>query len=122
MFILFANPIPGHYFEVNENEPLRRLVIANNRYAYNPIESNNMYLVNEYKSFCTILNGGVVIIVASERKGKNKLSISIQTNSSHNIIPLYFDDDIYGKLTDLVLQITAKTNDSFKFINDILNL
>ena len=34
------------YFDSNDNEPLRKRVIANNQYAYSPIEAQNVYLIN----------------------------------------------------------------------------
>ena len=112
-----------YYFESNENEPLRKMVVANNQYAYSPIEAKNMFLINEYRSYCANINGGSVIIITTEKQKESKLTLSIQTHATHGIFSLYPDnDDIREKLRELILQITAKTDDIAKYVNELLKL
>lgn len=110
------------YFDSNDNEPLRRKVIANNQYAYSPIETQNVYLINEYKSYCTSINGGVITLF-SEQKGKHViLTMCIQTDPGHYLQDLPYDDEIEELLRELLLQLSSNIDDGIKFINDILNM
>lgn len=110
------------YFETNENEPLRRIVIANNEYAYTPMEAKNTYLINEYRSYCTVLNGGVITLFSKNRGKDVRLDISIQVEPTHHMTDLYYDDDIKERLGELMVQISMKTDDGLRFITEILNL
>ncbi len=110
------------YFDSNDNEPLRKRVIANNQYAYSPIEAQNVYLINEYKSYCAAINGGVITLF-SEQKGKHVLlTMCIQTDPGHYLQDLPCDDEVEGLLNELLLQLSANIDDGIKFINDILNM
>lgn len=110
------------YFDSNDNEPLRKVVISNNQYAYNPIESKSVYLINEYKSFCTAINGGIVILFSEQRGNDSRLTLGIQTDPNHYLQYAYCDDEVNAMLGELLLQLSANIDDWAKFINDILNM
>lgn len=110
------------YFDSNDNESLRKTIIANNRYAYSPIEVKSVYLINEYRSYCTILNGGVVTLFSKQKGTDTHLSISIQTDPGHYLQSLPCDSEIEEMLKELLLQLSANIDDGMKFINEILNM
>lgn len=110
------------YFDSNDNEPLRKTVISDNQYAYNPIEAKNVYLINEYKSYCTAINGGIVTLFCKHRGNDSRLTISIQTDPNHYLQSLPCDGEIEEMLRELLLQLSANIDDGVKFINDILNM
>lgn len=110
------------YFDSNDNEPLRKVVISNNQYAYNSIEAKSVYLINEYKSFCTAINGGIVTLFCEQKKDDSRLAMGIQTDPNHYLQNLPCDDEIQEMLRELLLQLSANIDDGVKFINDILNM
>lgn len=110
------------YFDSNDNEPLRKAVISDNQYAYSPIEAKSVYLINEYKSYCTAINGGVVTLFCRQRKNDSQLTIGIQTDPSHYLQNLSCDDKIEEMLKELLLQLSANIDDGVNFINGILNM
>lgn len=110
------------YFDTNDNEPLRKVVISDNRYAYTPIAAKRAYLINEYKSYCTAINGGVITLFCKQRGNDLHLAVSIQTNPNHYLQDLFCDDEIEEMLKELLLQLSANIDDGVKFINDILNM
>ena len=110
------------YFDSNDNEPLRKTVIADNQYAYNPVEAKSAYLINEYKSYCTAINGGIVTLFCRHRGSNSRLTMSIQTDPNHYLQNLSCDDEIQEMLRELLLRLSANIDDGVKFINDILNM
>lgn len=110
------------YFDANNNEPLRRIVIANNQYAYSPIEAKNAYLINEYRSYCTALNGGLITMFSSQRGRNTRLTMSIQTDPSRYLQYVYNDSEIEEMLGELLLQLSANIDNSVEFIKGILNM
>lgn len=110
------------YFDSNDNEPLRKKVIANNQYAYSPIEAKNIYLINEYRSYCTTLNGGVITLFSEQKERDTLLTMCIQTAPDHYLQDLSYDGEIEELLKELLLQLSAYIDDGIKFINDILNM
>lgn len=110
------------YFEVNDNEPLRKAVIANNKYAYSPADVKNMFLINEYKSYCTAINGGIISLFYKTRRNEKMLDIDIQVEPTQNLQNVQSDDELQEKLEELLLKISIETNDGLKFIDGILNL
>ena len=110
------------YFDTNDNEPLRKVVIADNQYAYTPIEAKRVYLINEYKSYCTAINGGIVTLFCKQRGNDSCLTIGIQTDPNHYLQSLSCDGEIEEMLRELLLQLSANIDDGVKFINDILNM
>ena len=110
------------YFDANDNEPLRKAVIADNRYAYSPTEAKKIYLINEYKSYCTAVNGGIITLFCKQRGNDSHLTISIQTDPNHYLQNLSCDYEIEEMLKELLLQLAASIDDGVKFINDILNM
>ena len=110
------------YFDANENEPLRKTVISDNQYAYTPNEAKRVYLINEYKSYCTAINGGIITLFCKQRENDSRLTISIQTDPNHYLQDLFCDYEIEEMLKELLLQLSANIDDGIKFINDILNM
>ena len=110
------------YFETNDNEPLRKAVIANNKYAYSPIAAKNIFLINEYKSYCTIINGGIVGLLYKTRGNEKLLDIVIQVEPTQHLQNVHSDDGLQKKLEDLLFKISTEANDGLKFIDGILNL
>lgn len=110
------------YFDANNNEPLREIVIANNQYAYSPLEAKNLYLINEYRSYCAAVNGGLITIFSSQKGKDKRLTMSIQTDPSHYLQDVYLDSEIEEMLGELLLQLSVNIDDGIKFINDILNM
>lgn len=110
------------YFDSNDNEPLRKTVIADNQYAYNPIEAKSAYLINEYKSYCTAINGGIVTLFCRHRGSNSRLTMSIQTDPNHYLQELPCDSEIEEMLKELLFQLSASIDDGVKFINGILNM
>lgn len=110
------------YFDANDNEPLRKAVISDNQYAYTPIEAKRVYLINEYKSYCTAINGGIITLFCKQRGNESRLTMSIQTDPNHYLQDMSCDEEIEEMLKELLLQLSAKIDDGVKFINDILNM
>lgn len=110
------------YFDANDNEPLRQTVIADNKYAYTPVEAKKTYLINEYKSYCTVINGGIITLFCKQRGKDSCLTIGIQTDPNHYLQSPSCDDEVEEMLKELLLQISANIDDGMKFINDILNM
>lgn len=110
------------YFEANDNEPLRKEVIANNQYAYSFHKIDHVGLVNEYKSYCSIINDGVVTLFSKQRGNDTVLDISIQTDSSHYLQRLSCDDEVDALLKDLLLQLSLKMDDGLKFIKSVIDM
>ena len=110
------------YFDANDNEPLRKAVISDNQYAYTPIEAQRIYLINEYKSYCTAINGGIITLFCKQKGNDLRLAIGIQTDPSHYLQSPPCDSEIEEMLRELLLQLSANIDDGVKFINDILNM
>ena len=110
------------YFETNDNEPLRKAVIANNKYAYSPIESQNIFLINEYESYCTIINGGIIGLLYKTRGKEKMLDIVIQVDPTQRLQNIHSDDELQKKLEELLFKISTEADDGLKFIDGILNL
>lgn len=114
-------PLPK-YFDSNDNEPLRKAIISDNQYAYIPIEAQKAYLINEYKSYCTAINGGIITLFCKQRGDDSRFSIGIQTDPNHYLQNLPCDSGIEDMLKELLLLLSANIDDGVKFINDILNM
>ena len=110
------------YFDSNDNEPLRKAVISDNKYAYNSIEAKNMFLINEYKSYCTAINGGIITLFSGQRGNDVRLTIALQTDPNHYLQSLPYDSEIEEKLRELLFQLSANIDDKVKFINEILKM
>ena len=110
------------YFETNDNEPLRKAVIANNKYAYSPIESQNIFLINEYESYRTIINGGIIGLLYKTRGKEKMLDIVIQVEPTQRLQNIHSDDELQKKLEELLFKISTEADDGLKFIDGILNL
>lgn len=110
------------YFDANDNEPLRKTVISNNKYAYSPIEAKRVCLINEYKSYCTAINGGIITLFCNQRGNDSRLTISLQTDPNHYLQDLFCDEEVEKMLQELLLQLSATIDDGVKFINGILNM
>lgn len=110
------------YFEANDNEPLRKAVIANNKYAYSPIEVKNIFLINEYKSYCTAINGGIISLLYKTRGNAKMLDIVVQVEPTQNLQDVQSDDELQKELEKLLFRISTESNDGLKFIDGILNL
>lgn len=110
------------YFDSNDNEPLRKTVIADNQYAYSPIEAKSVYLINEYKSYCTTVNRGIVTLFCKQKGDDLRFTIGIQTDPNHYLQSLPCDGEIEEMLKELILHLSANIDDGVRFINDILNM
>lgn len=110
------------YFDANNNEPLRKIVIANNQYAYSPVGAEDLCLINEYRSYCTALNGGLITLFSSQRGKDKHLTMSIQTDPNHYLQDLYLDSEVEEMLRELLLQLSANIDDGINFIKGILKM
>ena len=108
-----------YYFDSNDNEPLRKYVINNNAYAYSPRAS--VPAINEYASYCTVINGGVVIIISESCDGFITQSLYLQTSPMNPVIPSYNDETVQGELRDLVATISTQSTDVDRFVSGILD-
>lgn len=110
------------YFESNDNEPLRKIVIANNKYAYSPFEAKKVFLINEYRSYCTEINGGIITLFSKDRGKDIKLDMALQVSPTQYLQDVYGDEELQENLKELMFKISAESNDGLKFIDAILKL
>ena len=110
------------YFESNDNEPLRKIVIANNKYAYSPFEAKKVFQINEYRSYCTEINGGIITLFSKDRGKDIKLDMALQVSPTQYLQDVYGDEELQENLKELMFKISAESNDGLKFIDAILKL
>lgn len=109
-----------YFLEENDNEPLRHMVVEDNQYSHGFFPT---YLINEYRSYCSTINGGTVIIFNREKGLDRKLTLYIQTTPTGPVSELpMIDYTNRAKLDKLMLEILAVTDDGSKFISEILNM
>lgn len=112
-----------YYLDENDNEPLRHAVIESTKDSYS-YTLGKLYQVNEYRSYCATMNGGLVIVFCKEKEKVNeyKLELYIQTSSVNPLTEVVMSDYTRKMLDELIFQINSSTNDTGKFIDEILEL
>ena len=114
------------YFETNKNEPLRRFIIDNNKYAYSEnhplklVRDNSPLIISEYRSRCIAIEGGVITLLVFQGCSNDKYALAIQTNDTAGVTILQCDDNQKTQLQELAEIIENEQYEVMKFINRIV--
>ena len=87
-----------------------------------PIEAKKVFLINEYRSFCVSIHGGVIIVFRKTRETEEELEIMIQTDAAQELHSLIVDNEVQIKLKELMRQISNRIDNIAGFINTIINM
>lgn len=110
------------YFETNKNEPLRRYVISNNKYAYSGGKfTGKLPLISEYRSQCVSIGGGIVILFNyKESPNAEYYALAVQVDSTCEISVLDCSVEQREQIHNLHKLITDTQYDVSRFIKDII--
>lgn len=98
------------YFESNHNEPLRRYIIDNNKYAYSEDGTirDKASLISEYRSKCLPICGGTIVVFVYKQGGAIMGSgLAVQTSNAAPVT-----------LVDCTDEQTEKINAILSVVND----
>ena len=113
------------YFETNKNEPLRRFIIENNKYAYSETHSrrtfsNSVPLISEYRSRCISIDGGVITLFMFQESPDVKYALAIQPSDTAGVTILECDGNQTARLNELAEIIGNEQYEVMRFINRII--
>ena len=109
------------YFDNSKNEMLRKYIIAKNKYFYKMLQFYDKWpYLNEYATYCTKANGGLVIVFCSTTDdGKRVLELGIQPNTD-SLIHVETGDEIEDAVASLYDTIENLETDLEHFVNGIM--
>lgn len=113
------------YFETNKNEPLRRFIIENNKYAYSETHSHGLFsnktpLISEYRSRCVTIDGGVITLFMFQEASDVKYALAVQPNDTSGVMILECDDNQKTQLNELAKIIGNEQYEVMRFIKRIV--
>lgn len=113
------------YFETNKNEPLRRFIIENNKYAYSEAHAHGLFsnktpLISEYRSRCVSIDGGVITLLMFQESPDVKYALAIQPNDTSGVTILKCDDNQNIQLAELAELLGNEQYEVMRFIKGIV--
>lgn len=108
------------YCEIENNEPLRKYIVAASQNYYSKKAFTSKFFLDEYSSYIADINNGTITVLTYQGEDEQYYILCAQSSPNNRIIDLNIKQEYQDSLYSLVMSIKENDDNIEKFIESII--